>query len=264
MDGKTIKEPKNILNEEKKYFEKLYSEGELENDIFTKLCDLFTKNNKIPKICDIERGLCDSDLLEAEILATLKLLQNGKSPCSDGLTAEFYKFLWIDIRLFLVDSIKYLIENGELSIEQKWGIITLIPKKEKNRLFLINWKPITLLNVDYKILAKSLANRLCKVLPHIINEDQTGYIKGRFIAYNIWQIEDVIIYGELNHKPGLILTVDFEKVFDSINWNFIDQTLESFNFGPVFWGGGCQDFFKFIYSSDKQWGHPQIGFTPCM
>ncbi len=83
-------------------------------------------------------------------------------------------------------------------------------------------------------MAKSLANRLCKVLPHIINEDQTGYIKGHFIECNIRQIEDVIIYSELNHTPRIILTVDFEKAFDSISWNFIDKTLEAFNFGPVF------------------------------
>ncbi len=62
---------------------------EVKNDISTKHCDLFTKNNKISKISDIERGLCDSDLLEAEIFASLKLLHNGKSPSSDGLTAGF-------------------------------------------------------------------------------------------------------------------------------------------------------------------------------
>ncbi len=119
--------------------------------------------------------------MEAEILASLKLLQNGKSWGSDGLTAEFYNF-------FLIESIKYSIENEELSIKLKWGIITLIHKKEKNRLK--NWRPITLLNVDYKFLAKSLANRLCKVLPHIINEDK-AIIKDCFIGCNISQIEDV-------------------------------------------------------------------------
>ncbi len=122
MYGKTIKEQKNILHEEKDI---------LKNDIFTKNCDLFTKNNKIPKISDDERGLCDSDLLEAEILASLKLLHNGKSRGSEGLTAEFYQYFWIDIRLFLVESIKYSIENGELSIEQKLVINTLIPPPPK-------------------------------------------------------------------------------------------------------------------------------------
>ncbi len=68
-------------------------------------------------------------------------------------------------------------KKGELSIEQKRGIITLLPKTNKNRLFLKKWRPISLLNADYKIIAKILAIRLKNVLPHIINDDQTGYLK---------------------------------------------------------------------------------------
>ncbi len=102
------------------YFEKLNAEGEVENDIFLPKNVTYLQNIiRFQKISDIERELCDSDLLVAEILASLKLIQNGKSPCSDGLTAEFYIFIWIDIRLFLVESIEHSIENGELSIEQK-------------------------------------------------------------------------------------------------------------------------------------------------
>ncbi len=80
-----------------------------------------------------------------------------------------------------MNSLKYSLSKEELSIEQKRGITSLIQKKEKIRLFLQNWKPITLLNSDYIILTKALANRLCYLLPHIINKDQTGYIKGSFI-----------------------------------------------------------------------------------
>ncbi len=69
--------------------------------------------------------------------------------------------------------------HGELAIEQKKGIITLLPKKTtKNRLLLKNWRPISLLNIDYKIIAKVLATCLQAVLPSIIIDDQTGYLKG--------------------------------------------------------------------------------------
>ncbi len=121
-----------------------------------------------------------------------------------------------------------------MSIEQRRGIITLIPKKDKNKLFLKNWRPITLLNTDYKILTKTLSNRLCKILPYIIDEDQTGYIKGRYIGSNIRLIEDIILFTKTHNLPGIILNIDFEKAFDSINWNFIDRTLEAFNFGEIF------------------------------
>ncbi len=116
------------------------------------------------------------------LLVSLKELKNSRSP---GSVVEFYKYFWIYIKQYLINSLKYSLSKGELSLEPKRGIITLIQKKEKIRLFLKNWRPITLLNSEYKILTKALANRLCFVLPHIINKDQTGYIKGRFIGCNM-------------------------------------------------------------------------------
>ena len=133
-----------------------------------------------------------------------------------------------------VNCINFCIQKGQLTLGQRRGLITLIPKKDKNRIFLKNWRPITLLNSDYKILAKALANRLCTFLPDIISEDQTGYIKGRFIGCNIRLVEDIMQYVELNKLPGIILTIDFEKAFDSICHTFLDESLQAFNFGPQF------------------------------
>ncbi len=81
-------------------------------------------------------------------------------------------------------------EKGELIVEQKRGIITLLSKKGKNRLFLKNWRPISLLNNDYNVIA-ILAMRLQLVLLNIINDDQSGYLKGRYIGQNIRILEDV-------------------------------------------------------------------------
>ncbi len=93
--------------------------------------------------------------------------------------------VWIAIKSLLIERIKYAIETGEMSIEQRRGIITLLPKQNKNHYNLKNWRPISLLNTDYKIIAKLLANRLKLVLPYIINGDQTGYLKNRYIGENI-------------------------------------------------------------------------------
>ena len=113
-------------------------------------------------------------------------------------------------------------------------MISLLPKGENDRLFLKNWIPIPLLNVDYKVLAKALANRLIKFLPQLIDEDQTGYVKKRFIGNNIRIIEDIMIYTRRNKISGILLSVDFEKAFDSVNWNSLAWCLEAFNFGPKF------------------------------
>ena len=71
----------------------------------------------------------------------------------------------------VISSFNYAYDNGELSIDQKHGIISLTPKKDKNRLFLKNWRPIALLNSDYKLLEKILAIRLKKVIDELINPD---------------------------------------------------------------------------------------------
>ena len=112
-------------------------------------------------------------------------------------------------------------------------MITLIPKEDSSLLDLSNWRPITLINVDYKILAKVIAKRIESSLPKLINPDQTGFIKGRYIGQNVRLLNDLMEYTEANHIPGIFLFIDFKKAFDTLEWAFINKALEFFNFGPV-------------------------------
>ena len=136
--------------------------------------------------------------------------------------------------------------NSSLSIEQRRGILNIIPKKDKDLRHLANWRPLTLLNTDYKILTKLLALRLQKVLPSIISPDQTGYLKGRYIGDNIRTIFDIIEYTKIKQIPGMMVLIDFEKAFDSISWNFLFKTLDAFNFGDNF-----KKWIKIIYSNPE-------------
>ncbi len=88
-----------------------------------------------------------------------------------GYLLTFTNIFVIDIKLLLIESIEHTTMTGELSIEQKRGIITLLPKNNKSRHFLKHWRPISLLNTDYKIIAKLIADRLKNVLPLLINND---------------------------------------------------------------------------------------------
>ncbi len=235
VDGTVINDQETILDKTKTFYNNLYSEPlNVNNESYKESIDTFLKNNKLTHLTDSDKELCDSDITESDILKSLKLLKNGKSPGTDGLPAEFYKFFWLDIKSFLTNSIKYAFSKGEMSVEQKRGIISLLPKKNKNRLYLKNWRPISLLNTDYKIIAKILALRLQNVLPSIINHDQTGYLKGRYIGENIRLLEDVTYFTENDNLPGIILSIDFEKAFDSLNWHYLAQTLHSYNFGEKF------------------------------
>ena len=164
----------------------------------------------------------------------------NETPGSDGLPVEFYKVFWSDISDHLLNALNYAYHKGQLSVSQKRGLIKLIPNKDAEPCYVKNWRPITLLNCDYKIAAKAIANRL-NVIPKIINNDQTGFLKGRFIGENIrkykinrWHDKShyMINHTESNNIPGLLLFLDFEKAFDTVEWPFIWKTLDSFNFGP--------------------------------
>jgi hypothetical protein len=158
-------------------------------------------------------------------------MKSNKSPGSDGFSTEFFKVFWKQLGNFIVRSLNYAYENKLLSITQRHGIITLLPKGEKPRQYLKNWRPITLLNTVYKLASDSIANRLKTHINKLISTDQTGFISNRYIGENTRLIYDIMHFTE-EDIPGLLLLLDFEKAFDTISWNFIQSTLNYFNFGP--------------------------------
>ena len=158
-------------------------------------------------------------------------MADSKTPGTDGLPAEFYKIFWSDISDALIAALNFSYDINKLSITQRRGLIKLIPKKETDLKNLKNWRPLSLLNCDYKIAAKSIANRIQATLPKLINNDQTGFIKGRFIGENIRLIDSIINYTANTNIPGLILLLDFEKAFDTLEWPFIEKTLQHYGFG---------------------------------
>ena len=178
--------------------------------------------------------LCEGVLSTQECYNALQTFSNGKSPGNDGLTAEFYKTFWDLLGQQLIDSLNYSYLHGELSNTQKQAIIKLLEKKERDRRYIKNWRPISLLNVDVKIASRAIALRLEKVLPDIISTDQYAYIKGRTIFDAARTIDDIMEYTKLTKTSGIMTAFDFEKAFDSISWTFLIKTLESFGFGESF------------------------------
>ena len=174
----------------------------------------------IKKLDDDHKAVCEGLLTTEECYSALKGFQKNKSPGTDGLTADFYRFFWAKLGKIMVDSFNFGFGKGELSISQKQGIIRLIPKKKQKFIISQNWRPISLLNVDYKIATKALALRLGKVLPKIIDKVQTGYLKGRFIGENIRLISDILDYTAGKNIGGIALFIDFEKLLTVLNGTF--------------------------------------------
>jgi len=81
-------------------------------------------------------------------------------------------------------------------------------------------------------LAKAIGQRIESILSLIIQSDQTGFIKSRFIGQNVWLLNDIMEYTEAKKLPGILLFIDFCKAFDAIEWNFTHKCIELYNFGP--------------------------------
>ena len=159
-NGLSIKDPKKILKEQKRFYQFLYSSQNPQvND---PKFEAFFDNDKVEKLNGEQRNNCEGLLTENECFNALKCFQKSKSPGNDGFTAEFNSFFWNQLGKTMVNSFNYGFHKGEPSISQRQSVIRLIPKKNKNLLYLKNWRPISLLNVDYKIASKALALRLKK------------------------------------------------------------------------------------------------------
>ena len=107
-----------------------------------------------------------------------------KSPGNDEFPTEFYKFVWLDVKKILVKSFNESYSEQKLSISQRQGIITCTPKEGKSKNSLKNWRPNTLLNVDFKICSAAISNRLKPVLVDLISQTQKGFLRGRYIGFN--------------------------------------------------------------------------------
>ena len=185
-DGNIILEPEQILEEEECFFR--YQT----KNVCPKSANLEPFFDGLNTLKQEEADTCQGLLTLEECTKSLKQSMNNKTPGSDGFTIEFYGFFLNAIDPIMVDSFNYAFENGEISMSQKRGIISLIPKKNKDKRYLKNWRPISLLNNDYKIVTKALALRLENVLPMIISSNQTGYAKGRCIGESIRIITDMM------------------------------------------------------------------------
>ena len=102
---------------------------------------------------------------------------------------------------------------------------------ESSLLEVKNWRPITLLNVDYKIAAKAIATRMESTLPFLIHTVQTGFIKGRYIGENIRLVCDLLEQTKTDKSSGISLSIDLRKAFDTLEWPIMHKALETYNFG---------------------------------
>ena len=134
--------------------------------------------------------------------------------------------------------------NNKLSISQREGLITLMPKKEDTDTVLIkNCRPITWLDQDYELATKAITKRIASMLPKLIHSDQTGFLKNHYIVESILRITSIIDHLDQNNETGVLLSANFENASDCLEWDFLEYFLKQLNF--------VYSFIKWVNVFDK-------------
>ena len=228
-DGKNISGNRKILDYCANHYSSLYSSTRVDTSQFHE----FALDTDAPRLSDAERDACEGPVTIAEGKRALSDMAKNKTAGISGFSAEFFSAFWEQLGESIIDYFNDAKERRQLFITHRRGVLNLIPKKGDQKV-LQNKRPICLLDVMYKLLAKILANRLNIVLCKIIHPNQSGFMKKRFIGENIRLISDVIEYCKMDHIEGLLLAIDYRNAFDTLEHELLWYALESFNFGPDF------------------------------
>ena len=123
-------------------------------------------------------------------------------------------------------------ETSDLSISQKCRLICLNHKgKDLDKCIISNWRPLTLTNFDYKLIAKTLARRLNSCIDRCIHSNQHAFIKGRKISTMLRDLDDITQWGRMNTSDSIMLSLDYAKAFDTLSTQAILDAMKLFVFG---------------------------------
>ena len=160
-------------------------------------------------------------------------MNNNKTPGQDGIPEDFYKVFWTKIKELFMEMLHESYNTKKLHQTARQGILNLIPKQNKDTRQIKNLRPITLLNTDYKIIEKAIANKMMPALKEIINKDQRGFMKDRRISVNIRKMLDIMQHAEKEDLEAVVLSLDFVKCFDKCSFSILHGSLDFFGFGAI-------------------------------
>lgn len=164
-----------------------------------------------------------------EVSTAVKQLPAGKAPGVDSIPAEFYQEVWEDIETDIFNFVSEAIDQAQISEDLNISKIALLPISE-DRSRIQNYRPISLLNTIYKVVAKVYANRMKPLLHYWILPSQTGFVPNRCILDNVFLAFEAIEWALENKQDLSLLLLDFEKAYDRVSWKFLFQAMERMGF----------------------------------
>ena len=217
-----------LLTVHEQLYTLLYSEEPIDSEIQNFLISQVTSRLSQP-----ESDSCEGPLSLEELTEALRISNKNKTPGPDGLTTEFYICFWDLLGPLLVDVFNECLANDEPCQSMKASLNRLVFERDDRRCFK-NWRPISLLNSDYKIGSKALSLRLSKVLESIINTDQTCSVLHSSICSNLALLRDTLHFIDRSGETGIPISLDQEKAFDRVDRTFLTDLLNLFDFCPSF------------------------------
>ncbi|KAL9226024.1 hypothetical protein vseg_001879 [Gypsophila vaccaria] len=185
-------------------------------------------------VTEEHRRILSEPIQAQEVKEAIFDIPGSKAPGPDGFNSQFFKDAWDIIGPQTTQAVMDFFTHGKLLKQVNHTIITLIPKSSRPK-SVVDFRPIACCNIMYKCIAKLLCSRLGKVLPDVISQNQSAFIKGRQIVENIFICQELVrLYGRKSCSPRALMKVDLRKAYDSLEWSFIHGMLNALKFPAHF------------------------------
>ncbi|CAM2119839.1 unnamed protein product [Caretta caretta] len=236
-DGTPLTDPEEMCGRARDFYTSLFSPDPTDPDA----CEVLWE--ELPTVSVGDRDRLELPLTLAEFSEALRRMPTNKTPGMDRLTVEFYRAFWDILGPDLVTVWAESLQSGVLPLSCRRAVLALLPKKGDRR-DLRNWRPVSLLSTDYKIVAKAISLRLGSVMADVVHPDQTYTVPGRSIFNNLFLVRDLLQLGRRDGLSFALLSLDQEKAFDRVDHGYLLSTLQAFGFGPQF-----VSFLRVLYAS---------------
>ncbi|GKC43831.1 RNA-directed DNA polymerase, eukaryota, partial [Tanacetum coccineum] len=199
------------------------------DDEISKFAHQPASNTLFKTLSDQDVSLLDAPFTNEEIKEAIWNCGGGMSPGPNEFTFKLKKHYWEIIGSEFIEMVKRFEIEGFLPRGSNSSFIALVPKCE-DLLHIKDFRHISLIGCQYKVIAKLLANRLLQVVSSVVSDIQTDYIKGRQIIDGPLMVNEIISWASKKKKRPFLLKVDFEKAFDSLDWGFLDNVMKQIGF----------------------------------